>query len=287
LLSYQVELETTYPALKRSKKKSLIQEGKNQATIEYDKWHLPGQEPKKSDCGLWSFMGCLNKAQHPNKEFFLKPFQRSCFRADCEKCCFKWLGRAASKATKRMELYEKQSKKMAKHIIISVPHWDYYKPKKDLAKKVYHLLKKVKADSGLVIFHPFRYDKDTDMWYYSPHFHVLGFGWIVNTKELYEESGYIVKNLGKRDSVFGTIYYQLSHCGVKKKNHSLTYFGECSYGKLKLDEAQEDSKKCPYCKEFLTELDYVVSCELKPDPLIMNLEYLASFYQWFVKSPYQ
>ena len=281
------ELDYAYPALKRSKKKSLIQEGRNQATIEYDGWHLPGQEPKKSDCGLWSYMGCLNKAQHPNKEIFLKPFQKSCFRADCEKCCFKWLGRSASKATKRMELYEKQSKKIAKHIIISVPHWDYYKPKKEIAKKIHGLLKQVKADSGLIIFHAFRYDKNADSWYYSPHFHCLTFGWIENTKELYEKSGYIVKNLGKRDTIFGTIYYQLSHCAIKKKNHALTYFGECSYNKLKIDEANEESKKCPYCKELLEILDYRSDCEVKPDPLIMNLEYLSSFYQWFVKNPYQ
>ena len=281
------ELDYAYPALKRSKKKSLIQEGRNQATIEYDGWHLPGQEPKKSDCGLWSYMGCLNKAQHPNKEIFLKPFQKSCFRADCEKCCFKWLGRSASKATKRMELYEKQSKKIAKHVIISVPHWDYYKPKKEIAKKIHGLLKQVKADSGLIIFHAFRYDKNADSWYYSPHFHCLTFGWIENTKELYEKSGYIVKNLGKRDTIFGTIYYQLSHCAIKKKNHALTYFGECSYSKLKIDEANEESKKCPYCKELLEILDYRSDCEVKPDPLIMNLEYLSSFYQWFVKNPYQ
>ena len=281
------ELDYAYPALKRSKKKSLIQEGRNQATIEYDGWHLPGQEPKKSDCGLWSYMGCLNKAQHPNKEIFLKPFQKSCFRADCEKCCFKWRGRSASKATKRMELYEKQSKKIAKHIIISVPHWDYYKPKKEIAKKIHGLLKQVKADSGLIIFHAFRYDKNADSWYYSPHFHCLTFGWIENTKELYEKSGYIVKNLGKRDTIFGTIYYQLSHCAIKKKNHALTYFGECSYSKLKIDEANEESKKCPYCKELLEILDYRSDCEVKPDPLIMNLEYLSSFYQWFVKNPYQ
>ena len=281
------ELDYAYPALKRSKKKSLIQEGRNQATIEYDGWHLPGQEPKKSDCGLWSYMGCLNKAQHRNKEIFLKPFQKSCFSADCEKCCFKWLGRSASKATKRMELYEKQSKKIAKHIIISVPHWDYYKPKKEIAKKIHGLLKQVKADSGLIIFHAFRYDKNADSWYYSPHFHCLTFGWIENTKELYEKSGYIVKNLGKRYTIFGTIYYQLSHCAIKKKNHALKYFGECSYSKLKIDQANEESKKCPYCKELLELLDYTADCEVKPDPLIMNLEYLSSFYQWFVKNPYQ
>jgi len=287
LLYPRHELDYSYPASKRSKKKSLIQEGKNQATLEYDGWHLPGQEPKKSDCGLWSYMGCLNKDRHPNGEIFLKPFQKSCFRADCEKCCFKWLGRSASKATKRIELYEKQSKKTSKHIIISVPKWHWYKPKKELAKNVYNVLKKVHAVAGLVVFHPFRYNKIDQIWYYSPHFHCLGFGWIENTKELFFESGYIVKNLGKRDSVFGTIYYQLGHAGIKKHNHTLVYFGECSYSKMHVDESNEESRKCPYCKEFLTELDYVVSCELKPDPIIMNLEYLASFYQWFVKSPYQ
>ena len=57
-------------------------------------------------------MGCLNHENHLNGQIFFKPFQKSCFRADCEKCCFKWLGRSASKSTKRMKLYEKQSKKI-------------------------------------------------------------------------------------------------------------------------------------------------------------------------------
>ena len=219
-MSFQLSLKT-YPALKRSKK-SLIHEGRNQANVEYDDWHLPGQKEKRSFCGDWSYMGCLNKQNHSNGEIFLKPFQRSCFRADCEQCCFKWLGRSASKATKRMKLYEKQSKKIAKHIIISVPYWDYYKPKKEIAKKAYQVLKEVKADSGLIIFHPFRYHKKTDMWYYSPHFHVLGFGWIENVVETYNKYGYVIKNLGKRETIFGTIYYQLSHCGIKKHNHALT-----------------------------------------------------------------
>jgi len=54
-LSYQ-KFET-YPALKRSKKNSMIKEGLNQDEIEVNGWHLPGQEPKKADCGKWSFMG--------------------------------------------------------------------------------------------------------------------------------------------------------------------------------------------------------------------------------------
>ena len=284
-MSFQLSLKT-YPALKRSKK-SLIHEGRNQASVEYDDWHLPGQKEKRSFCGDWSYMGCLNKQNHSNGEIFLKPFQRSCFRADCEQCCFKWLGRSASKATKRMKLYEKQSKKIAKHIIISVPYWDYYKPKKEIAKKAYQVLKEVKADSGLIIFHPFRYHKKTDMWYYSPHFHVLGFGWIENVVQTYNKYGYVIKNLGKRETIFGTIYYQLSHCGIKKHNHALTYFGDCSYSKLEVPEPEEDSKKCPFCKEYLQELECNTDYNLKPDPNIMEAWYMAKSYVWFVKNLYR
>ena len=284
-MSFQLSLKT-YPALERSKK-HLIHEGRNQSEVEYDDWHLPGQKDKKSDCGVWSYMGCLNKHKHPNGEIFLKPFQKSCFRADCEKCCFKWLGRSASKSTKRMKLYEKQSKKIAKHIIISVPVWDYYKPKKELAVKAYQVLKEVKADSGLIIFHPFRYHKKTDMWYYSPHFHVLGFGWVENVVQTYNKYGYVIKNLGKRETVFGTIYYQLSHCGIKKHNHALTYFGDCSYCKLILPKNEEELNKCPYCEEYLIELDYNKDCSSPPDPNIVTVEGLIEVYDWFVKCPYQ
>ena len=168
-------MSLTYPAFKRSER-SLIKQGLNQDEIEYDGWHLPGQREKRDFCGDWSFMGCLNHEKHLNGQIFLKPFQKSCFRADCEKCCFKWLGREASKSFKRMKKYEKQSKKIAKHIIVSVPVWDWYKPKKEISKKIYKILKEVKGDSGLVIFHPFRLNKKTELWFYSPHFHVLGFG---------------------------------------------------------------------------------------------------------------
>ena len=186
-----------------------------------------------------------------------------------------------------MEKYEKQSKKTLKHIIVSVPRFDYYKEKKTLSKKVRKILKEVKADSGLIIYHPFRIDKKTDEWFYSPHFHVLGFGWVEGVAEAYNKYGYVIKNLGKRDSVFGTIYYQLSHAGIKKHNHVLSYFGECSYSKLKVDQENEDLKNCPFCKDSLQELEFNPNCELKPDPLIMTLEYMRDFYQWFLKAPYQ
>ena len=291
-------MSLTYPAFKRSER-SLIKQGLNQDEIEYDGWHLPGQREKRDFCGDWSFLGCLNHEKHLNGQIFLKPFQKSCFRADCEKCCFKWLGREASKSFKRMKKYEKQSKKIAKHIIISVPLWDSYKPKKEISKKVYKILKEVKGDSGLVIFHPFRLAKHDIIergikkndWFYSPHYHVIGFGWVDGVVEAFSKYGYVIKNLGKRKSLFGTIYYQLSHCGIKKHNHALTYFGECSYSKLKLDKDESEIEKCPYCKEKLVGVmpKWVnnLSCELKPDPIIMTTEYMANFYEWVLQDTYR
>ena len=158
---------------------------------------------------------------------------------------------------------------------------------KEIAKKAYQVLKEVKADSGLIIFHPFRYHKKTDCWYYSPHFHVLGFGWVENVVQTYNKYGYVIKNLGKRATIFGTIYYQLSHCGIKKHNHALTYFGECSYSKLIIEEEEQESKKCPFCKEYLQELECNTNYNLKPDPNIMETWYMAKSYEWFVKNLYQ
>ena len=285
-MSYQIQLNETYPALKRSKN-NLIHVGLNQEIIEFDGWHLPGQKEKRSDCGKWSFMGCMNTELHPNGKIFLKPFQKSCFRADCELCCFKWAYRSASKATKRMETYEKQSKKIAKHIIISLPVWDHYLPKKEMAKKVYAVLRDVNAKSGLVIYHPFRYDKSRNVWYYFPHYHCIGFDWIENVVETYNKSGYVIKNLGKRKSLFGTIHYQLSHCGIKKHNHSLVYFGDCSYSKLKVEEEEENDRKCPFCQEDLQELDYYSDSGLEPDPNIATTGLLIECFSWFLKTPYQ
>ena len=42
-------------------------------------------------------------------------------------------------------------------------------------------------------------------------------------------------------------------------------------------EEEQESKKCPYCKELLEILDYRLDCEVKPDPIIMNLDYLTTF----------
>ena len=322
-LAYDSKVENnqvhfTYPATQRSEKnlwEDHIPPTENNG-IDVDGWHLPGQYEKRVGlCGIWSYMGCLNKSKHPGKCIFLKPFQRSCFRADCEKCCWKWLGRESSKATKRIEKFKKKSKMGVKHLVLSVPKSDYYKEKKVLMKKVRKILncgKKnfrrkgkvykyshncekdkngntkyccLESNAGLIIFHPFRINKDSRRWEYQPHFHILGFYPFLKVdliKKLYSEHGYVIKNLGFRNTTFGTIYYQLSHAGIKKDTHSLVYYGGISYSKLKLEN---EVRNCPYCQEKLESVDWAyeqgIDSGFPPDPNIMEVWYLIESYQWY------
>jgi len=240
----------SYPASKRSEIFEQIHESTNWYAIEHAGWHLPGVLDARENCGRWLTKGCLNVPAHVGSEHsgkvFIKTFQKSCFRASCETCFRKWMGREANKATRRIEKYERISGKPAKHIVISVPAWEYGQEARELRKMAYSILKKVNCKGGTLIFHPFRYHKKIKQWYYSPHFHCIGFGWIVSTEELYNKGGWIVKNLGLRDSVFATFYYQLSHAGVKKGYHTLTWFGSLSYSKLKVED-EPNPDVCPLC----------------------------------------
>jgi len=249
-----MSLQQTYPASKRSDIFDQMHESTNWYTINQDGWHLPATKDARDDCGKWFTKGCLNVSAHHNTEFsgkvFIKSFQKHCYRADCEICYKKWMARESNKATRRIEKYEKQSGKPAKHIIVSPPSWKHYTTIKELRKEAYKILKEIGAIGGSVIFHPFRYDKNIKRWYYSPHFHVIGFGWLDGIAETYQKSGWVVKNKGVRDSTFATFYYQLSHAGVRRGNHTVTWFGDLSYSKLKV-EPEPNLNECPLCRAKL------------------------------------
>jgi len=251
-----MSLQSTYPASKRSEIFEQMHESSNWYTVEQDGWHLPATKEAHDWCGNWSTMGCLNVKAHENTEahgkIFVKTFQRSCYRADCEICFKKWMARDSNKSTRRIEKYEKLSGTKAKHIIVSVPSWLYHKSKKELAKESYKILKDIGCIGGMIIFHPFR--KKDRTWFYSPHFHVIGFGWIERTTESYNKNGWVVKNKGFRDSTFATVYYQLSHAGIKKNNHTLVWFGDLSYSKLKVEKEEIERNICPYCHAKLRQV---------------------------------
>lgn len=164
------------------------------------------------------------------------------------------------------------------HVVVSVPplaatkYVEKYRRMRDIATG-----EALKAGfiGGAMIFHPFRHKdygnesleldnmEKVDLnhgWYYSPHFHLIGFGWM----KPWDVDGWIVKNIGvrgdspKQHRIFELARYQLSHCGVNSKYHTITWIGELSAHKFKAPPMpRADVVKCEECGAFF----YPVACD--------------------------
>jgi hypothetical protein len=86
-------------------------------------------------------------------------------------------------------------------------------------------------------------------------------GWIQGNKvaHLYHSGGWIIKNLGVRDSVGATALYQLSHAGVHEKYDTITWFGSMSRNKMKTIPEVNEKPTCPLCGAELVKLIWVGS----------------------------
>ena len=262
-------------------------------------------------CGTFlSYYGCLREDLHNlvtldgydyHGKGFAKKVFRSCDRPECP-ICFKrgWAVTAAGRIERRIREAEKRFGK-ALHIVVSVPDADFGLTYESLQKKVV----KVMSDRGIIggckIFHAFRYANSAESrrrnvpcgWFFSPHFHVLGFiggsgyghcrniadfpvkckacsGFEGVTRRCYDKeggrsgSGYIVKVLAERKTIGGTAWYQLNHASVRrgsKNSHVASWFGCCSYHKLKIINGDLDVgvkfSKCPICGEDLVRLRFL------------------------------
>jgi len=228
--------------------------------FEHQEFNLPAREEKQEKCGRWMYRGCLRYGLHPENKAYVEHFQYSCNKATCEQCFPRWRDREAEAIRDRIERGRKKFKSLPIHVVISVPTWLYDRPIKDIKKLATSLLKRVGMESFSVIFHPARFDiKDGKLLpYVSPHFHVLGFGWISKVGDVYKDSGFVIKNLGVRRTtgeVFATAQYELSHVGIKKHHHAVTWHGQLSYAKLhspKMDKVHY----CPYCNNKIRGLLY-------------------------------
>lgn len=187
---------------------------------------------------------------------------------------------------KRYRLIEgafRSAKRKVIHVVFSPPSDVIHLNVRVLRTRLYKIAKDCGLFSGLAIFHPFRqrcvvcggskpFKKErcsscrgTEFeWYFSPHFHVLGFGWIVKVKRGFERHGWVVKNEGVRKTVHGTLTYQLSHAGVHKNHHVVTWFGGLSYRKLFLDPMPDVVRVCPLCHRKLVDLVFIGGLDRPP-----------------------
>ncbi|NIM44476.1 MAG: hypothetical protein GTO54_02405 [Nitrososphaeria archaeon] len=160
------------------------------------------------------------------------------------------------------------------HVVASPPERDVeLLDFSGLRRRAYRMAMACGVFGGSIIFHPFRRFNEDDIledveegfshqrapacWYLSPHFHIIGYGWVHRVAENYVHNGWVIKNLGVRKSVRATAHYQLSHCGVNKRFHTVVWFGALSYGKLRAPPYPEQKHPCPMCGREMRRVRFV------------------------------
>jgi len=264
--------------------------GKNYEKI--GDWYLTGTLDSHARCGEFvRALGCEDFGKDDLKhDRIIETY--SCHRPGCPECYESWANREADKAEERLlegqKLYHEAGKKFAlKHVSFSPPPSEYRDIKHMIEQGRYNvfkaialgLIKKAGVIGGCIVPHfwrqkgnsdddfddidiyqnPYFSPKDGD-WYFSPHFHVIGAGFMIPSDKFYNETGWVYNNLGKRKSIKNTIFYALTHCANHKNHHALTWFGIYVYNQLTIDfiEFKNITVPCSACNSCLHEyaLDY-------------------------------
>lgn len=246
-------------------------------------WNLPGWGQSKDDCGEYlKATGCPDHG-HPTVtgvKHTRKVILKHCFNPECPICYIPWAIREGSSAAARMRaaehLYRRNGVDLqdARHFTFSPPQeqaTELMKTRegyKRLKSYVIKLIKKSGIKGGAVVFHSHRVNKYKQL-YISPHFHVVGYGYVEETKQFHKASaGWVYKNMGVRASLAGTLIYAMDHCGLsyepgqkKRIGHALIWFGLLAYNKIIKDSIIKEEKTvpCSACSEDLHEFALVVN----------------------------
>lgn len=257
-------------------------------------FHLPGQaEQTNNKCGNWVHpLSCPNHAQQTLTNELHDRFvtQHSCHKPDCPVCYESWASRQATNTADRLfqaiNLYRKEGYKIeTQRGYYSIGRIDHivFSPPQDLAKKLIQtsggfrtlrtkaidIMKTSGVVGGAVVFHPFRQNDSREpnfntympegVWYESPHFHIIGCGYIKKSNEVYACTGWTYKKMERRETVQGTIKYTLTHCGIAEGFQALTYFGLFSNNKIVVDKVERVTEpiKCKACGEALHLYEFV------------------------------
>jgi len=276
-----------------------------------------------SRCGTFaSHWGCvcvelhdkitLDGHDHRGKVYVQKVFN-SCDKPSCPVCYKRgWAVREAGKIEGRLKEAANRFGQV-EHIVCSVPVKDYGLDLAHLRKKVIAVLSSCGVVGGCIIFHGFRYRQGKG-WFWNVHFHVLGFvlggyghcrhctggncytcdGVEGRLYRAYRENGYIVRVLGERRTVGGTAWYQLNHASIKegvRRFRVATYFGVCSYRKLKVSPELR-RRFCPICQHDLERLRYFGSKDWFSGEFEKKNNFEADYYEdgrpvWEVDTRFQ
>ena len=260
-------------------------------------WDMPSWGSAYDD--EWEGGACMDILAHgqvkldginTSGKVYVKPVRRNCGRFECPVCYETWVARSAKRIEHRFNEYFKMRAKQwegfspyVHHTTVSLPqNIEQGELQDNMGKyrsKVYALLKRVGIHGGALIYHPYRWKclncganrkmgkktcsvcgGDLFMRYFSPHFHIIGLGFIrgYEVKRVYEETGYVIKdiNSGPRNT-FRTAQYQLSHCARRRGGRAFSWFGTLSYLKFKSGKYQCEGEPCPICGKIMVPVEYL------------------------------
>lgn len=270
-------LEPLYPALEQSKMSSIsdVRVSLNPTVSVFMPgvvWRLPKWKGKCDVCGnVHGVVACDNHKE--DRRFIVD----RCFRPDCSFGYKAWAGREANRVVERLSNAKRLYKRVGynlyreRHIVFSPPQdWavklmvteEGYKELRDVALDV---MCWAGVSGGVVVFHSHRQNKVFEgvysrpdllpgEWYVSPHFHIVGFGYLLDADYFNYMTGWVYKNKGFRKTLFGTIHYLHTHAGLgyvgdDRVFHCATWFGIVSYNRLSVDKVVKKTvfEKCLVC----------------------------------------
>lgn len=262
-------------------------------------WSVVGNgEVTNPNCGNYSRVDvCLNVDLHgrtrlDGKDYAGKVFRRivhiSCGRPSCPKCYVSWASRTAKKIAFVLGEASKIHGKV-EHLSVSVPVKDWDLSFEDMRRKAAEVAKSRGVIGGSFIYHGARFNR-VKGWYFSPHFHCLGFVLGGYRCRYCERKSHCLKGCGglddvnwqkyqvdrwyvrvlsprqERRNVRRTASYELGHCTIKvgvRNFRVVTYWGVASYRKLRIDDKVRAEFEaalrgaCPICGYGLKKGKYV------------------------------
>lgn len=224
---------------------------------------MVGSGEKLSRCGAWVHLGCIEGAHQvldsKNPRFYVESHPYRCDRPLCPECYSAWAFKRAGVAEKRYQEFlrivnRRPSKRhhfWLLHVVVEGTQD---------RKLILRIMKRIGVKGGVLISHPWRKLKG-EKWRYSPHWHILGIGWIDPLKQKQAQKKYnvFIKNIkpGQERDWFSTLSYQLTHCLAMKGTHAFTWWGCMAYNKYASPIELKEKAVCPHCGGILVPVIFV------------------------------
>ena len=225
------------------------------ANIFIHEMQLPGNGMFYKSCGMFQVKGCLDSS---HKELYqtdahaVRRIFKRCNKLSCPKCWSFAINKQSLSAVDRLEatLSFKKNKlwrnnpktRIYNHLVVSIPKSKHdtcktHKGRLKIEQCISKKLQLIGIEGGTMIYHPFRFAKKLESVYYSPHVHVLGFGYTdkKDIMSLHDKTGYVVKSINtfrNSKTAYNTVRYLLSHTGLYGNKHRIKYFGDSANNKF-------------------------------------------------------